>query len=42
LPDGLFSNQKSQFGKFLEGLRFEKIDIFDRHLEYFTAIWDIL
>jgi hypothetical protein len=25
LPDGLFSNQKSQFGKNLEGLGMEKI-----------------
>jgi hypothetical protein len=28
LPDGFFSNQKSQFGKILEGLRWENVDIF--------------
>jgi hypothetical protein len=28
LPDGLFSNQKSQFGKILEGLKLENVDIF--------------
>jgi hypothetical protein len=28
LPDGLFSNQKSQFGKFFQGLRLENVDIF--------------
>jgi hypothetical protein len=42
LPDGFFSNQKSQFGKILEGLRWENVDIFYGHLEYFTDIWDIL
>jgi hypothetical protein len=41
LPDGLFSNQKSQFGKSLEGLRLENVDIPYDHLEYFTDIWDI-
>jgi hypothetical protein len=41
LPDGLFSNQKSQFGSILEGLRFENVDIFYGHLEYFKDIWDI-
>jgi hypothetical protein len=35
LPDGLFSNQKSQFGKILDGLRLENVDIFNGHLEYF-------
>jgi hypothetical protein len=39
LPDGLFSNQKSQFGKILEGLRMEKVCLFYDHLEYFAAIW---
>jgi hypothetical protein len=28
LPDGLFSNQKSQFGQILEGLKMEKAGIF--------------
>jgi hypothetical protein len=31
LPDGLFSNPKSQFGKILEGLRLENVDIFYGH-----------
>jgi hypothetical protein len=39
VPDGLFSNQKSQFGKILEGLRKENVGIFYDNLEYFTAIW---
>jgi hypothetical protein len=42
LPDGLFSNQKSQFGSILEGLRLENVDMFYGHFEYFTDIWDIL
>jgi hypothetical protein len=42
LPDGFFSNQKSQFGQILEGLRLENMDIFYGHLEYSTDIWDIL
>jgi hypothetical protein len=33
LPDGLFSNQQSQFGKILEGLAM---------LVYFMTIWSIL
>jgi hypothetical protein len=28
LPDGILSNQKSQFGKNLEGLGMEKVGIF--------------
>jgi hypothetical protein len=28
LPDGLFSNQKSQFGKIFEGLSLENLAIF--------------
>jgi hypothetical protein len=28
LPDGLFSNQKSKFGKILEGLAMEEVGIF--------------
>jgi hypothetical protein len=42
LPDGFFSNQKFQFGKILERLGWENVDIFHGHLEYFTNIWDIL
>jgi hypothetical protein len=42
LPDGLFSNQKYQFGSILEGLRLENVDIFYGHSEYFTDIWDSL
>jgi hypothetical protein len=42
LPDGFFSDQKSQFGQTLEGLRIENVDIFYARLEYFTDIWDIL
>jgi hypothetical protein len=41
LPDGLFSNQKSQFGKILEGLRMKNAGIIDGYLEYFTVIWYI-
>jgi hypothetical protein len=39
LPDGLFSNQKSQFWSNLEGLGMEKVVIFFDHLEDFMAIW---
>jgi hypothetical protein len=39
LPDGFFSNQ---FGQILERLRWENVDIFHGHLEYFRNIWDIL
>jgi hypothetical protein len=42
LPGGLFPDQKSQFGKLLEGLRWEYVDIFYGLLEYFIGIWDIL
>jgi hypothetical protein len=42
MPDGLFSNQKSQFGQIIEGLRLKNVDIFYGHLEYFKEIWDIL
>jgi hypothetical protein len=37
LPDGLFSNQKSQFGKNSQGLRLENIEIFYGHLGYFLT-----
>jgi hypothetical protein len=39
LPDGLFLNQKSQFGYILEGLGMENVVLFYDHLEYFMAIW---
>jgi hypothetical protein len=42
LPDGFFSNQKSQIGSILEGPRLENVDIFYGHLEYYTDILDIL
>jgi hypothetical protein len=42
LPDGIFSNQKSQFGKILEGLAMEDVGIFNDHLVQFTVIWYIL
>jgi hypothetical protein len=38
LPDGIFSDKKSQFGKILEGLRMENVGIFYGHLEYFKYI----
>jgi hypothetical protein len=40
LPDGLFSNQKYQFGSILKGRRLENVDTFYGHSEYFTGIWD--
>jgi hypothetical protein len=36
LPDGLFSDQKSQFGLILEDVRLKNVDI------YFMTIWNIL
>jgi hypothetical protein len=39
LPDGLFSNQKFQFGEILECLGMENVGIFYDHLEYFPSIW---
>jgi tellurite resistance-related uncharacterized protein len=43
MPDGLFSNQKSQFGQSLEGLVMENIlclfGLFYGHWKYFMAIW---
>jgi hypothetical protein len=38
LPDGTFSNQKSQFGEILEGFVMEKVG----NLENFTTVWYIL
>jgi hypothetical protein len=40
LPDGLFSNKKSQFGYILEGLRLENVE-FLWPVGIFTDIWDI-
>jgi hypothetical protein len=42
LPDGLFSNQKSQFGLNWEGLTLTNVDIFYGDFEYFMDIWYIL
>jgi hypothetical protein len=49
LPDGILSNQKSQFGKILEGLAIEDVGIFMAILSLFygqmvhaMAIWYIL
>jgi hypothetical protein len=39
LPDGLFSNQKSEFGYNFEGLRMDYVGIFYSQLVYFVAIW---
>jgi hypothetical protein len=38
LPDGMFSNQNSQFGKILEGLAMEDVSIFCGHSVYLTVI----
>jgi hypothetical protein len=42
LPDGLFSQQKSQFGYILEGLEMKHVGVFYDTSEYFMAIWYIL
>jgi hypothetical protein len=42
LPDGIFSNQKYQFGSILEGLGMGKVGILFGHLENITSIWYIL
>jgi hypothetical protein len=42
VPDGIFSNQKSQLGKILEGYGMAKVGIFYGHLEYIKVIWYIL
>jgi hypothetical protein len=42
MPDGLFSNQKFQFGSILEGLAMVNVGIFYVHLAYFTVIENIL
>jgi hypothetical protein len=41
LPDGIFSNHKSQFGQILEFLAMEDVGIFYGHLVYSTGIWYI-
>jgi hypothetical protein len=38
LPDGIFSNQKSQFGENLEGLALENVGMFYDLLVYFASI----
>jgi hypothetical protein len=38
LPDGIFSNQKSQFGYILECFAMEDVGTFYGNLVYFTAI----
>jgi hypothetical protein len=42
LPDGLVSNQKSQFGYILEGLAMDDTGIFYSNSVYFMALWYIL
>jgi hypothetical protein len=42
MPDGIFSNQKSQFGLILEGLKMDDAGIFYGCLVYVTAVWWIL
>jgi hypothetical protein len=42
LPDGFFSDQKSQFGYVLEDLGMEHVVIYSVHLEYFRTIEYIL
>jgi hypothetical protein len=42
LPDGFFSDQKSQFGHILEDLRMENVVVYSGNLEYFTTLGYIL
>jgi hypothetical protein len=42
LPDGIFLNQKSKFGKILEGFAMEDVGVFYGHLVHFTAFCYIL
>jgi hypothetical protein len=42
LPDGIFPNQKSQFGHILEGLALEDVGMFYGLLAYFAAIWYVV
>jgi hypothetical protein len=39
LPDGIFSNLKSQFGEIFKGLEMEEVCISYVRLVYFTDIW---
>jgi hypothetical protein len=39
LPDGLFSNQKSEFGKICEGLAMEDDGIFYGHIVHFVIFY---
>jgi hypothetical protein len=38
LPDGIFSNQKSQIGQIFRGFQWKRLAVFG-HLVYFTDIW---
>jgi hypothetical protein len=42
LPDGIFSNQKSQLGEIVDVLAMEDVGIFYGHLACFTANFYIL
>jgi hypothetical protein len=42
LPEGKYSNQKSQFGQILESLAMKDVGPFSGHFVYFTAISYIL
>jgi hypothetical protein len=42
LPDGSFSNQKSQFGEILDGLGMEKVGIFFGHLIHFWPFGNLV
>jgi hypothetical protein len=37
-----FQTKNPNFGLILDGLRIKDVDVFYCHLEYLTAIWDIL
>jgi hypothetical protein len=39
LPDGIFSDQKSQFGFILGGFENKNVCVFYGHLEFFKATW---
>jgi hypothetical protein len=39
LPDGIFSNQESQFREFLEAFAMQDVGIFYGHLVYVMAFW---
>jgi hypothetical protein len=42
LPDGIFSNQTSQFGYIMEGRGMGKVGVLYDCLEYITAVWYML